>query len=247
VVRLVADVLRQRVRADGARRPLVTYYDLATGERTELSARSFLNWVDKTSNLLVDELQLGPGAVIDVELARSAPGHWVTLVIELAAWQVGATVRMQTAAGPAADLLVLGPDWETTDIYPADAVLACSLHPLGLGFSTPLPPALTDFSLAVRGQSDLHLPTPLAGSEVAWVDDNRRLTQTDLVMLDRLANPVGPCTGGPARRLVQVSDPWSTTRDGLLAPLLTGGSAVLVRGEDPGRLSHIRRDERAEG
>lgn len=41
--------------------PLVTFYDDATGERVELSARTFDNWVAKTANLLQDELNAGPG------------------------------------------------------------------------------------------------------------------------------------------------------------------------------------------
>ena len=42
-------------------RPLLTWYDDATGERTELSGATLANWVAKTANLLVDGLGLGPG------------------------------------------------------------------------------------------------------------------------------------------------------------------------------------------
>src|SRR5262249_8331331 len=42
-------------------RPLLTYYDDATGERAELSATTLANWVAKTANLLQDELALSPG------------------------------------------------------------------------------------------------------------------------------------------------------------------------------------------
>ncbi len=41
--------------------PLVTFYNDATGERIELSAKSLANWVAKTHFLLLDELGLGPG------------------------------------------------------------------------------------------------------------------------------------------------------------------------------------------
>lgn len=234
---LIADRLRQRVRRGGAG-PLVTYYDLGSGERTELSATSFLNWVDKTSNLLVEDDLITPGAVVDLALARQAPGHWVTLVVELAAWQVGATVRLGPAEAPP-DLLVLGPTWQSSEVGEAGAVFACSLHPLGLGFAAPLPGSMVDFSVEVRGQPDVHVPAARSAGELAWVDDRRRLTQHDLVSLD--------VSGlGASRRLVNVIDPWSTTRDGLLVPLLTGGSAVLVVGDDPERLTRIRRDELVE-
>ena len=39
-------------------RPLVTFYDDATGERTELSVTTYANWVAKVASLLVDELEV---------------------------------------------------------------------------------------------------------------------------------------------------------------------------------------------
>ena len=54
---LITGRLRRWIRDRGSE-PLITYYDLVSGERTELSGVSFANWVDKTSNLLVDELML---------------------------------------------------------------------------------------------------------------------------------------------------------------------------------------------
>jgi len=236
VTRLIADQLRHRVRSQGAG-PLLTYYDLNSGERTELSATTCSNWVDKASNLLVEELDVGPGAPVDLELARSAPGHWVTFVVALAAWQVGAVVRVGTKTPDASSLLVLGPDWEQHDLSSADAVLACSLHPLGLGFAKALPAGVTDFSLEVRAQSDVYLGSSPADGAIAWVDDHRQLSQADLVLIgaDRSA----------LRRLVRPGDPWSTVRDGLLLPLRTGGSTVLVVGGDPNGLSRVAAAERA--
>ena len=66
---LLAERLRQRVRIDGSA-PLLTYYDVSSGERVELSAISFGNWVDKTSNLLVDELAVIEGDAISMPLAH---------------------------------------------------------------------------------------------------------------------------------------------------------------------------------
>ena len=56
--RTPADLLRSALAADPAR-PLVTFYDDATGERVELSVATFANWVAKTANLLQDELAAG--------------------------------------------------------------------------------------------------------------------------------------------------------------------------------------------
>jgi hypothetical protein len=47
----------------------MTYYDLDSGERTELSAISFGNWVSKTSNLLIEDVAAEPGDVIGMPLA----------------------------------------------------------------------------------------------------------------------------------------------------------------------------------
>src|SRR4051812_48467611 len=48
--------------------PLVTFYDDATGERAELSAKSLGNWVAKTYSLLSDSLGLGPGDTAQLRL-----------------------------------------------------------------------------------------------------------------------------------------------------------------------------------
>src|SRR5919112_280672 len=70
--------------------PLLTWYDDASGDRTELSGATMDNWVAKTANLLVDGVGLGPGDTVAVLL----PPHWQTAAVLLGAW----------AAGLAADL-----------------------------------------------------------------------------------------------------------------------------------------------
>jgi uncharacterized protein (TIGR03089 family) len=49
-------------------RPLITFYDLGTGERVELSVATTDNWVAKTANLLQDSLGVQAGARITVDL-----------------------------------------------------------------------------------------------------------------------------------------------------------------------------------
>lgn len=101
----------------GGQRPFVTFYDDATGERTELGHATLHNWVSKTANLLVDDLGLEPGAT----LAVAVPTHWTTLVLVLAAWRAGVRVALggppvagaatvaredQITAGPGPSLVV---------------------------------------------------------------------------------------------------------------------------------------------
>ena len=80
-------LLSELLRAD-AGRPLVTFYDDATGERVELSVATYANWVAKTSSLFVEELDLTRGDRIRIDL----PTHWLGPVFLGAAWNVGLTL-----------------------------------------------------------------------------------------------------------------------------------------------------------
>jgi uncharacterized protein (TIGR03089 family) len=225
---LLAERLRQRVRLDGSP-PLLTYYDLDSGERTELSAASFSNWVDKTSNLLVDELAVANTDVISMPLALEAPGHWLTAVWQLACWQVGLVVDLTNPRSPVA--VVTGRRWQG---YAASEVFACALHPLGFGFDEPLPDDVRDFAIEVRNHADAYFGVPPQPEATAWVDAERTLSQADLVQV----------SGPRARRLVRAGDPWATCRDGVITALATGGSAVVVVGGDVGQLAGIAESER---
>lgn len=62
--------LRGRVRRRGGD-PLITYYAPSSGVRVELSALTFVNWVDKTANLAVDDLDLAEGDVAVLQIGRA--------------------------------------------------------------------------------------------------------------------------------------------------------------------------------
>lgn len=68
--------------------PFLTYYDDATGERTELSYATTDNWVAKTANFLRDGLDVQPGDGVTVVL----PPHWLAVVVTFAAWLAGCPV-----------------------------------------------------------------------------------------------------------------------------------------------------------
>ena len=87
----VPALLRRLVTTDPGR-PRVTWYGPA-GERVELSGKVLDNWVAKTANLLVDELDVGPGSRVVVDL----PPHWRTLVWLLAVWAAGGCVVVEHA------------------------------------------------------------------------------------------------------------------------------------------------------
>src|SRR5689334_14922576 len=90
-------------------RPLLTWYDDATGERIELSGLSLGNWVSKTANLIVDGCGLGPGDRAEVRL----PPHWQTAAVLLGCWAAGLEVVSSggdIAFASADDLASTAPD-----------------------------------------------------------------------------------------------------------------------------------------
>jgi len=227
---LVAALVK-RARRDGDR-PLITYYDLATGARTELSGRTFANWVDKTYHLLV-ELDVQPSETVALPLAVDHPGHWVTFALVAGAWQAGAVVVPEPSA--TAVVTAVGP--EDLGRAAPGTVLACSLHPLGFGFADPLPAGVIDFSVDVRSQPDAHAEEPVDEEAPAWRDRSEALTHADLASI----RPVSE------RVLVRPTTPLETVSRAYIAPLLGGGSSVVVVGDDPQRAARIAADERVTG
>ena len=230
---LVSDRLRLRVGRDGSS-PLITYYDLRSGERTELSAATFTNWVAKTANLL-DELGVAPRDAVRLDLARDAPGHWITYVWAAACWEVGAVVALRPFARGAA-LVVVGPDWSGYETSIATDIVACALRPLGQPFWEPLPAGVLDYAVEVRRQADHYSGASSSPSALAWLDDDRQLTASELAEIGA-ADP-------PERRLVRPSETWPAIAEGLLTPLNSGGSTVVVVGDDEDAISRIAASER---
>ncbi|WP_351227769.1 TIGR03089 family protein [Streptomyces sp. NPDC002133] len=224
--RTPADLLRSALAADPAR-PMVTFYDDATGERVELSVATFANWVAKTANLLQDGLSAEPGD----RLALLLPSHWQTAVWLLACASTG--VVADVGGDPAAaDLVVSGPDT-------LDAARACSgerialaLRPLGGRFPQP-PEGFADYAVEVPGQGDRFSPyAPVDPDSPALRVDGTELTGVQLVERARAdAEALGL---SPGSRLLsgRPYDTWEGLSSGLYAPLASGGSVVLCRNLD---------------
>ena len=186
----IAELLARRVRSDGGA-PLLTYYDTDDGVRTELSGTTFANWVAKTSNLLTDELLVSPGDAVELLVAARHPGHWMTLVWAQACWQTGLVVTLGRPAE--ARLVVCGPAY--ADVDPGDAELvACSLHPFGLGLEPPVPP----------GGGRLRRRGPRAAGRVERRP--RRPGRAGLARPRTVPDPGGPADSAARRRL---SGCWS--------------------------------------
>ena len=102
----LADVLR-RVTADPGR-PRLTWYG-AGGERIELSGAVLANWVAKTTNLLVEEFDAGPGTRVVLDLPRTgAPSSGRSRPGAAAprSWSTTALRHAGTAGATEADVVV---------------------------------------------------------------------------------------------------------------------------------------------
>ena len=229
-----SDVLTGQLRNNPGR-PLVTFYDEATGERVELSVTTYANWVAKASSLLIDEHGLERGQRLRIDL----PPHWLSLVFLGAAWNAGLVVS--DADDP--DAVVCGPDTVAAWAESAGSrpTLACSLLPLGVRFSDPLPLDVHDVGIEVWGQPDGWAPwDPPTGDDPATDWHGEVTTQDEL-----WAAAAGLPDGG---RLVSEADPASPPGTASLSePLANGGSLVLVAHATPDRLEAIAVAERATG
>lgn len=232
--RTFVSLLEQRVRAQpGA--PLLTWYDPAQGARVELSAATFANWVDKTVNLLISMDVAERPRVIN-RLLVSDPLHWTSLVWTAATWQLAGVVLTSSDVDSQtdADAAVVGP--YAPFPVPGVETVACSLHPLGLGFPD-RHPGVTDYQ-EVLAQPDVHWAVPAPESAAPCFENTSTHTWAHL-------DDVAPSR----RRLVftgQAGD-WDYLTAALVAPVAGGGSSVLVSGRcDRQQLEAIMSQERAE-
>ncbi|KAB1143883.1 TIGR03089 family protein [Streptomyces luteolifulvus] len=222
--RTPADLLRSALAADPGR-PLVTFYDDATGERVELSVATFANWVAKTANLLQGDLGAGPGD----RVALLLPAHWQTAVWLLACSSVG--VIADVAGNPAAaDVVVSGPDTLDAARACGGERVALALRPLGGRFPQP-PAGFADYAVEVPSQGDHFAPfAPVDADEPALIVAGREFSGAEVVERARAeATPLG--LTGPGSRILSglPYDTWEGLAAGLYAPLATGGSVVLCR------------------
>lgn len=206
----VGQAVAARFAADPAR-PVLTWYDDATGDRTELSGATLGNWLAKTANLLVDGCGLGPGDTAAVLL----PPHWQTAAVLLGCWSAGLAETDSTA-----DVLFVAADrLSQGEVPPAGDRYALALAPMAAPLRT-VPPGFADYVVEVRAYGD-HF-TAYAGSdglvEVALSRAQAHgISETDRVLVDA----------------ARYEDPL----DWLLAPLLAGASIVLCGHLDESRLA----------
>lgn len=230
-VTTIADLLRLLTREPG--RPRITWY-ADDGERVELSGAVLENWVNKTANLLVEELDAGPGVRVRLDL----PVHWRTVVWALAAWRVGACVVLDEGeSGSAADITVT--DRPQAHANDASQLVAVTLPALARRFDGTLPVGAVDAASAVMTYADAigWAPTPASGNP-ALSAATLRVDHGTLLTWSSAGQPTSPV---PARVLL-VATPAPLSPAALaevVGVLVTDGSVVVV---DPPLAEALTRD-----
>lgn len=221
--------------------PLLTYYDDATGERTELSAAALGRWAARTAGLLHDGCGLGAGDRMAVLL----PAHWQTAAVLLGAWSAGLSVSFRLSATAGLPVLEPGADEPQDAVFVSGRRLDSWLedvpegrHRFVLGLApdgAPLaevPDGYRDYLAEVaRFPDNLPAYAPIGGVHAATVDGTtfrqwgslaRELAETlDLRPGDRL--------------LVDAAEHEHPVK-WLLAPLAVGASVVLCANLDPAQI-----------
>jgi uncharacterized protein (TIGR03089 family) len=217
-----------------AERPLITYYDDATGERTELSAAELARWASRTARLLGDGCGLGAGDRAAVLL----PPHWQTAAVLLGAWSAGLMVSVRLAA--TAGLPVLGPgaddpvavtfaarhridDW-LDDIPDAPHRFALATR----GEDGPPPPGYRDFRAEAGRYEPLDEPALVRPDAAASIDG------TTYRQWGELGRATAEVVGlRPGDRVLVDTAEHEHPAYWLLAPLAVGASVVLCANPDP--------------
>lgn len=239
MTRTLLDLLGAALSRDPGR-PVVTFYDEATGERVELSHATFDNWVSKIANLFADEIGLEPGDRLRVDL----PTHWLGPAVVIAGWTAGLVL---TDDNSLPDVRVVGPDAVGRPDAEATHVptVACSLRPLGGRFLESLPQGWLDFAVEVPPQPDALMTTQAHAADDDAVSCGGIVTSgADLVQLGRAhARDMSLDQGGRVATDVNPADP-ATFATSLLAPVVADASVVLVVNASPDRRSAIVEQER---
>ena len=229
-----------------AGRPRVTWYG-PQGERVEFSAKTLNNWVSKTSNLLVDELDAGPGSRLGIAL----PAHWRTVVWLLAGWSVGAHTLVLAESQPAApssqqlDVLITDRPSSPPDGAQESVLVVVALPALATRYLGDVPTGALDAAAEVRLQPDFFSPgaRPALGDPALTVGE-LVVSHGELLAAARSGSagggtPEGGSVGGGAVggsagaggvgrgvRLLTGAGPERAV-SAYLAPLVAGGSVVI--------------------
>lgn len=204
-------------------KPAITWYDQQG--RLELSGAVLRNWIIKSTNMAVTELELQSDQVALLDL----PLHWRTLIWTAAIWHTGAGVEFSAfpddARPPAPEVIISAAPTQHTALPATTLLAAQSMGALDRAFPHELPPGALDATAQVRGFADQYGYLPeVDGAALALISPQLRYDQLSTYPLPNL-----PLT---ARRLaVDVAEQAATTQPltalTLLRALAAGHSLVV--------------------
>lgn len=211
--------LMTSLRSGQSTSPRLTWYG-PEAERVELSGRVLDNWVAKTSNLLQDEFDAEPGT----RLRLDVPAHWKSVILALAAWQLGMELVLD---GAQADLLATADPEAGTAEGAYEAVLAVALPALAMRWQGVLPSGVVDYAAEVRSHGDVFIPhvEPEPSRPAVLGATGALYTHADL-----LTGFAAVHDGGP-RLLVQAGTGLEAVLAQALGAWRSDGSVVLVHPE----------------
>jgi uncharacterized protein (TIGR03089 family) len=227
--------LLDRIRRDPAA-PLLTYRDLASGERMELSAVSLGNAIAKTAGLLRDELDASPGDVIGIHL----PAHWQR-VVWFGACAATGTVFAPDAAPEECDVLVMDRAHLGLEGTTRESVLV-SLAPFGLPDGDEVPIGVIEAAVAMRGHPDVFTPweTPTDSTPLLRID-GRHLTHGEV--MEHASGELARRGVERGERFALIAPDPHTDILGLAGPLSIGGAAVILAHPESGDVGTTLREE----
>lgn len=209
--------------------------------RVELSGRVFDNWVAKTANLLVDELDAVPGTRVAVHL----PNHWKAVVWAYAVWQAGGVVLLPRTPDEGdgngnddGDIVVTSS--ARSPLEAPRTLVPVALGALALRWPGELPRGAVDYAAEVRSHGDVfpEEAPPEPGTVLVEVDTEedrraageagvRRLSFADLAgALDEAVPPAAVALLNPGctvlRALEAAASVWGA-----------GGTLILIDRDVP--------------
>ena len=226
--------LMTALRSGHSTSPRLTWYG-PDAERVELSGRVLDNWVAKTSNLLQDELDAEPGTRLRLDL----PAHWKSMILALAAWQLGMEVVLDSGE---AELLATHSPESAHHESGFDAVIAVPLPALAMRWPGELPPGVVDFGAEVRSHGDVFMAhvDPEASGRAVMSAAGTAHVHSDLLTGFAAAHDAG------VRLLVRAADGLEAALVQALGAWHNDGSVVLVH-PDVKVTDKLLSDERVKG
>lgn len=226
--------LMTALRSGHSTSPRLTWYG-PDAERVELSGRVLDNWVAKTSNLLQDELDAEPGMRLRLDL----PAHWKSMILALAAWQLGMEVVLDSAD---AELLATESPDAGQEHGAYDSVIAVPLPALAMRWPGELPPGVVDFAAEVRSHGDVFMAheEPESSNRAIVSSAGTLHAHSDLLEGFAAAHDTG------VRLLVRAGDGLEAALAQSLGAWHRDGSVVLVH-PDVTVTDKLLNDERVQG